>query len=38
MQYYAECHLGLHSLQKYLFRGFLGKKGYGVEVDKGAIV
>ena len=27
MQQYAAFHLGLHCLQKYLFRGFLSTKG-----------
>ena len=27
MQHYAAFHLGLHCLQKYLFRGFLNTKG-----------
>ena len=28
MQHYAAFHLGLHCLQKYLFRGFPNSKGY----------
>ena len=27
MQHYAAFHMGLHCLQKYLFRGFLDSKG-----------